>query len=154
MVPGKKSLRKTSPHTRFPQFGVCGIMGWALSLFCYVWGRRVGSVDKYLKNCPPSLCKFSGYSYNRGRFSSFQRTHLHGNFFSQGTFFPGTIFTTFFLGTFYSVIFFQGTFFPRTKKTDVLEKEPDFPHFSIFFIKKFTHVPQNMSFFIMLFGFQ
>ena len=42
----KKSPEKRSPGERFPQFGVCGIVGWALSIFWRVWGRRVGSIDK------------------------------------------------------------------------------------------------------------
>ena len=45
----KRSPEKRFPDARFPQFGVCGIVEWALSIFWYVC--RVPRWDQLIRKC-------------------------------------------------------------------------------------------------------
>ena len=97
-IPGKKVLwknspEKRSPHVRFP-----------------LWGRRMGSIDKNLKNCSIFLGKFSRMLFK----GLFYRAPFFTGIFFQGTFFLGTIFPGIFFshGLFIRRIFFPGNKIP------------------------------------------
>ena len=86
-VPWKNSPEKRSPHVRFP-----------------LWGRRMGSIDKNLKNCSIFLGKFSrmlfkGLYYRVPFFTGiffprdlFSGDHISGDFFFSYTFYPEDFF--------------------------------------------------------------
>ena len=89
----KKSPVKQAPHARFPQFGVCGMVGWASF---GVWGRRMRSVDENKKILQLSSVNFPVISLSENVFSPtlLPVTIFRGSFF---TFFPRTIKNTIYL---------------------------------------------------------
>ena len=122
MVPGKRT-----PHARFPQFGICGVMGWALEHLLVRKDCWVGSLDENKKIIqlpsidfpviPSTDNTFSGNFFPGYLFlRPCLKTLFHETFFPEtlsGIFFPRDLFTgLFFLGT-----FFQGIFFRVSKQT-------------------------------------
>ena len=124
-VTGKKSLQKKGPpekrspekwtrYTRSPQFGVCRIVGWALSILWGVWSHRVGSIDKINKIVQlPSVNSLVISSTENAFFGIFITggDHFSGNFFREDFFSWVHLCRDFFPGEFWSANFLFWDFF-------------------------------------------
>ena len=105
----KSFPQKRTPEARFPQFGVCEIPGWALSILWCVWGQSIKILKMF------HFARFSGYSFNGERFfrdiltRDFDSKNLFPQkFFSREPFIRGPFFVDFFSPRSFS----SGDFFP------------------------------------------